>query len=149
MGFLVKIVKTGLWVGAGITAYQATKKTKSENGSVTVDGFVRNFTDQAIENSKMVVDTVKSKMNGSKNDYRVSEEEENGYTYTDAEPPKDTVNEVFETMKDKAPEVIEKVQNFVTDVRDNAPEYKAKAQEFVEDVKEAAKKAIDGDEKKQ
>jgi uncharacterized protein YjbJ (UPF0337 family) len=35
----------------------------------------------------------------------------------------------------------------VEDIRENAPEYKAKAQEFVEDVKEAAKKALDKDDK--
>ena len=50
-------------------------------------------------------------------------------------------------MKEKAPEVIDKVQDFVEDLRENAPEYKAKAQEFVGDVKEAAKKALDKNDK--
>ena len=61
--------------------------------------------------------------------------------------PEDKVNEVIETVKEKAPEVIEKVQDIVEDIRENAPEYKARAQEFVEDVKEAAKKALDKDDK--
>ena len=143
MGILSKIVKTGLVVGASITAYQATQKTKRENGAIDADSLMRNFKDQAVENSKLVVDTVKSKLGTTGGDYRVSDEGENGYTYVDAEPVEDKVSEVFETMKEKAPEVIDKVQDFVEDLRENAPEYKAKAQEFVEDVKEAAKKAMD------
>ena len=144
MGLLSKLVKTGLAVGAGITAYQATQKAKQENGTVDADSFIRNFKDQAKENSKLVVDTVKSKLGGQ---YRVSDEGENGYTYVDAEPVEDKVSDVFETMKEKAPEVIDKVQDFVEDLRENGPEYKAKAQEFVEDVKEAAKKALDKSDK--
>ena len=62
MGLLSKLVKTGLAVGAGITAYQATQKAKQENGTVDADSFIRNFKDQAKENSKLVVDTVKSKL---------------------------------------------------------------------------------------
>ena len=89
----------------------------------------------------------KSKLGGQSGDYRVSDEGENGYTYVDAEPVEDKVSDVFETMKEKAPEVIDKVQDFVGDLRENAPEYKAKAQEFVEDVKEAAKKALDKNDK--
>lgn len=147
MGFLSKIVKTGLVVGASITAYQATQKTRRENGTVDADSLVRNLKDQALENSKLVVDTVKSKLGGQNGEYRVSDEGENGYTYVDGEPAGDKVSEVFETMKEKAPEVIDKVQDFVEDLRDNAPEYKAKAQEFVEDVKEAAKKAMDKNDK--
>ena len=147
MGLLSKLVKTGLAVGAGITAYQATQKAKQENGTVDADSFIRNFKDQAKENSKLVVDTVKSKLGGQSGDYRVSDEGENGYTYVDAEPVEDKVSGVFETMKEKAPEVIDKVQDFVEDLRENGPEYKAKAQEFVEDVKEAAKKALDKNDK--
>ena len=156
MGLISKLLKTGLTIGA----------------------LVRNFKDQAIENTKIVADTVKSQLAGkpaeTKGDYRVSDEGENGYTYVDAKPaegeakpadkqakpadkqdkpedkqakPEDKVNEVLETVKEKAPEVIEKVQDIVEDIRENAPEYKAKAQEFVEDVKEAAKKALDKDDK--
>lgn len=153
MGLISKMLKTGLTLGALVTAYQATMKTKKETGSVDANTFVRNFKDQAIENTRIVADTVKSQLAGTKGDYRVSDEGENGYTYVDAEPadseakPEDKVNEVFETMKEKAPEVIEKVQDIVEDIRENAPEYKAKAQEFVEDVKEAAKKALDKDDK--
>ncbi len=164
MGLISKLLKTGLTIGALVTAYQATQKTKKETGTVDANTFVRNFKDQAIENTKIVADTVKSQLAGkpaeSKGDYRVSDEGENGYTYVDAKPaegeakpadkqakPEDKVNEVLETVKEKAPEVIEKVQDIVEDIRENAPEYKAKAQEFVEDVKEAAKKALDKDDK--
>ena len=147
MGFLSKLIKTGLAVGAGITAYQATQKARQENGTVDADSFIRNFKDQAKENSKLVVDSVKSRLGGQSGEYRVSDEGENGYSYVDAEPVGDKVSEVFETMKEKAPEVIDKVQDFVEDLRENGPEYKAKAQEFVEDVKEAAKKALDKDDK--
>lgn len=164
MGLISKLLKTGLTIGALVTAYQATQKTKKETGTVDANTFVRNFKDQAIENTKIVADTVKSQLAGkpaeSKGDYHVSDEGENGYTYVDAKPaegeakpadkqakPEDKVNEVLETVKEKAPEVIEKVQDIVEDIRENAPEYKAKAQEFVEDVKEAAKKALDKDDK--
>ena len=147
MGFLSKIIKTGIAAGAGITAYQAAQKAKRENGSVDADSFIRNFKDQAKENSKLVVDTVKSKIGGQNGEYRVSDEGENGYTYVDAEPVEDKVNDVFESMKEKAPEVIDKVQDFVEDLRENGPEYKARAQGFVEDVKEAAKKAMDKGDK--
>lgn len=148
MGFISKIVKTGLAIGAGITAYQASQKAKRETGgSVDADSFLRNFKDQAIENSKLVVDTVKSSLSGQSGDYRVSEKGENGYTYVDAEPVENKVNDVIETVKEKAPEVIDKVQDIVEDLRENGPAYKAKAQEFVEDVKEAAKKALDKDDK--
>jgi len=164
MGLISKLLKTGLTIGALVTAYQATQKTKKETGTIDADAFVRNFKDQAIENTKIVADTVKSQLAGkpaeSKGDYRVSDEGENGYTYVDAKPaegeakpadkqakPEDKVNEVLETVKEKAPEVIEKVQDIVEDIRENAPEYKARAQEFVEDVKEAAKKALDKDDK--
>ena len=178
MGLISKLLKTGLTIGALVTAYQATQKTKKETGTIDADAFVRNFKDQAIENTKIVADTVKSQLAGkpaeTKGDYRVSDEGENGYTYVDAKPaegeakpadkqakpadkqakpedkqakPEDKVNEVIETVKEKAPEVIEKVQDIVEDIRENAPEYKARAQEFVEDVKEAAKKALDKDDK--
>ena len=178
MGLISKLRKTGLTIGALVTAYQATQKTMKETGTIDADAFVRNFKDQAIENTKIVADTVKSQLAGkpaeTKGDYRVSDEGENGYTYVDAKPaegeakpadkqakpsdkqakpedkqakPEDKVNEVLETVKEKAPEVIEKVQDIVEDIRENAPEYKAKAQEFVEDVKEAAKKALDKDDK--
>jgi len=165
MGLISKLLKTGLTIGALVTAYQATQKTKKETGTVDANTFVRNFKDQAIENTKIVADTVKSRLAGkpaeTKGGYRVSDEGENGYTYVDAKPAEkdakpaaeeakpaeDKVNEVIETVKEKAPEVIEKVQDIVEDIRENAPEYKAKAQEFVEDVKEAAKKALDKDDK--
>ena len=165
MGLISKLLKTGLTIGALVTAYQATQKTKKETGTIDADACVCNFKDQAIENTKIVADTVKSQLAGkpaeTKGGYRVSDEGENGYTYVDAKPAEkdakpaaeeakpaeDKVNEVIETVKEKAPEVIEKVQDIVEDIRENAPEYKARAQEFVEDVREAAKKALDKDDK--
>ena len=170
MGLISRILKTGLVLGAVVTAAQAASKSVKKDGTINKNTFVKNFKQQAMENGKYVVDTVKSQLAGQDGGYKVDSEGENGYTYVDAEPTKeapaepaaeptkeapaepakqgDAVDEVFETMKEKAPEVIGKVQDFVEDVRDNAPEYVAKAQEFVEEAKEAVKKAIDNlDEK--
>ena len=145
MGLITSLIKLGLVAGASVTAYQASEKTKQETGAVKADEFVRNFKDLAVSNSKLVVDTVKARVGKGDSGYRYSDEGENGYTYVDAEPAedKDKVAEVFETMKEKAPEVIGKVQDFVEDLREHAPEYKEKAQDFVEDVKDAAKKVMD------
>ena len=145
MGLITSLIKLGLVAGASVTAYQASEKTKQETGAVKADEFVRNFKDLAVSNSKLVVDTVKAKVGKGNSGYRYSDEGENGYTYVDAEPAedKDKVAEVFETMKEKAPEVIGKVQDIVEDLRERAPEYKEKAQDFVEDVKDAAKKVMD------
>ena len=143
MGLISSLIKLGLVAGASVTAYQASEKTKLENGAVKADEFVRNFKDQAVVNSRLVVDAVKAKVGKGEQGYRYSEDGENGYTYVDAEPAEDKVNEVFETMKEKAPEVIGKVQDIVEDLREKAPEYKEKAQEIVENVKDAAKKAMD------
>ena len=170
MGLISRVLKTGLVLGAVVTAAQAASKSIKKDGTINKNTFIKNFKEQAMENGKYVVDTVKSQLAGQDGGYKVDSEGENGYTYVDAEPAKETpaepaaeptkeapaepakqgdvVDEVFETMKEKAPEVIGKVQDFVEDVRDNAPEYVAKAQEFVEEAKEAVKKAIDNlDEK--
>ena len=170
MGLISKVLRTGLVLGAVVTAAQAASKSIKKDGTINKNTFIKNFKEQAMENGKYVVDTVKSQLAGQDGGYKVDSEGENGYTYVDAEPVKETpaepaaeptkeapaepakqgdvVDEVFETMKEKAPEVIGKVQDFVEDVRDNAPEYVAKAQEFVEEAKEAVKKAIDNlDEK--
>ena len=93
-----------------------------------------------------VVDTVKSKVGGGAGEYRYSDKGENGYAYPDADAP-DKVTEVFESMKEKAPEVIGKVQDIVEDLREKAPEYKEKAQNIAETVKDAAKKIIDENKK--
>jgi hypothetical protein len=143
MGVISKMIKTCFAIGAGITAYQASQKTKKETGSMTGETFSRNFMDQAKVNAKCVVDFLKEKLGKQSDGYRVSDKGENGYTYVGGEPAEDKVSKVFETMKEKAPEVIGKVQDFVEDVRENAPEYKEKAKVFVEDVKEAVKKAVD------
>ena len=148
MGLISSLVKLGLVAGASITAYQASEKTKQETGGLKGDAFVKNFKDLAVQNSKLVVDSVKGKVSGKQDgEYRYSDKGENGYTYEDAEPAGDKVSEIFEGMKEKAPEVIGKVQDFVEDVRERAPEYKAKAQTFVDGVKDAAKKALDDDKK--
>ena len=152
MGIISSLIKLGLVAGASITAYQASEKAKQETGAVKGDAFLKNFKDLAVQNSKLVVDAVKSMVGGKQDGgYRYSDKGENGYTYVDAEPAEDKagdkVNEVFEGMKEKAPEVIGKVQDFVEDVREHAPEYKEKAQTFVEGVKDAAKKALDDNKK--
>ena len=156
MGIISSLIKLGLVAGASITAYQASEKAKQETGAVKGDAFVKNFKDLAVENTRLVVDAVKSMVGGKQDGgYRYSDKGENGYTYVDAEPAEDKpgdkvgdkVNEVFEGMKEKAPEVIGKVQDFVEDVREHAPEYKEKAQTFVEGVKDAAKKALDDNKK--
>ena len=152
MGIISSLIKLGLVAGASITAYQASEKAKQETGAVKGDAFVKNFTDLAVQNTKLVVDSVKSMVGGKQDGgYRYSDKGENGYTYVDAEPAEDKagdkVNEVFEDMKEKAPEVIGKVQDFVEDMRERAPEYKEKAQTFVEGVKDAAKKAMDDSKK--
>ena len=156
MGIISSLIKLGLVAGASITAYQASEKAKQETGAVKGDAFVKNFKDLAVENTRLVVDAVKSMVGGKQDGgYRYSDKGENGYTYVDAEPADDKgadkggdkVNEIFEGMKEKAPEVIGKVQDFVEDVREHAPEYKEKAQTFVEGVKDAAKKAMDDSKK--
>ena len=143
MGLITSLIKLGLVAGASVTAYQASEKTKQETGAVKADEFVRNFKDLAVSNSKLVVDTVKAKVGKGDSGYRYSDEGENGYTYVDAEPAEDKVNEVFETMKEKAPEVIGKVQDIVEDLREKAPEYVEKAKDFVDNVKDAMDKKDD------
>ena len=143
MGVISKMIKTCFAIGAGITAYQASQKTKKETGSMTGETFSRNFLDQAKVNVKLVADFIKEQLaKQDESGYRVSDKGENGYTYEDGEPAEDVVDKAFEFAKEKAPEVIDKVQDIVQDLRENAPEYKARAMEFVEDVKEAAKKAM-------
>ena len=150
MGLISTLIKAGLVAGASITAYQASEKSKDDAGKFQSDAFVKNFKDLAVSNSKLVVDAVKAKVGGTKADggYRVSDEGENGYSYPDAEEKaEDKVADLFEDMKEKAPEVIGKVQDLVEEIRDRAPEYMDKAQDLVENVKEAAKKVIDENKK--
>lgn len=168
MGLISSLLKASLIAGAGITAYQASEKTKKETGKVKRKAFLKNFKELAAKNAKLVIDSVKSSLGLEQGGYRYSDSGENGYSYSapkaeaeeapkadaentpksEAENTGDKVNEVFETMKEKAPEVIGKVQDFVEDVREHAPEYKEKAQAFVEGVKDAAKKAFDDSDKK-
>ena len=147
MGFLSKLVRLGLLAGVTITAFQASEKSKKKNGKIDAEAFVKNLKEQAVSNSKLVVDTLKSSVGAKPADgeYRVSDEGENGYSYPDSKG--DKVTEIFEDMKEKAPEVIGKVQDFVEDLREKAPLYKEKAQNIVESVKEAAKTPSDEDKK--
>lgn len=168
MGMICKLIKTGLVIGLGITAYQASQKTKRETGSASGDTFGHNFMDQSIVNAKLVADTVKSfskesggtggsakgkkagtrgSAKGKKGGTRSSAKGKKNGTRGSAEPAEDVISKTFETMKEKAPEVIDKVQVIVEDLRDNAPEYKEKAKVFIEDVSKAAKKALDKDDK--
>ena len=50
MGIISGLIKNGLKIGALITAYQASQKTKRETGSLIGETFWRNFMGQAIEN---------------------------------------------------------------------------------------------------
>ncbi|MDO5000555.1 MAG: ROK family protein [Bacteroidales bacterium] len=87
MGIISSLIKLGLIAGASITAYQASEKAKQETGTVKGDAFVKNFTDLAVQNTKLVVDSVKSMVGGKQDGgYRYSDKGENGYTYVDAEP---------------------------------------------------------------
>lgn len=97
MGFLSKLIKTGLVLGTVYTAYQASEKTKRENGGFKADEFIRNFKDQATENSKFVVDSVKSTISGQNSDYTVSDKGENGYAYQDAAPKAEEAPKADET----------------------------------------------------
>lgn len=144
MGIISALIKAGLVAGASITAYQASEQSKAEEGRVTADSFARNFKDQAVVNSKLVVDAVKSKLGSAKGGYTVSDEGENGYKYPDS--AEDKVTEIFEDMKEKAPDVIGKVQDIVEDVRDKAPEVMEKAQVVIDGVKDVAKKLKDKDD---
>ena len=149
MGVITRLIKTCVAIGAGITAFQASQKTRKETGSMTGETFSRNFLDQAKVNVKLVADFIKGQLaKQNESGYRVSDKGENGYAYEDEEPTGDVVDKAFEIAKEKAPEVIDKVQDIVEDLRENAPEYKARAMEFVEDVKEAAKKAMAESDKK-
>lgn len=62
MGLIGNLVKTAVVLGVGYTAYQAYEKSRQESKSVTTDSFLKNFKDQAAVNSKIVVDTVKEKL---------------------------------------------------------------------------------------
>ena len=144
MGLISTLIKAGLVAGASITAYQASEQSKADEGRVTADTFVKNFKDQAVVNSKLVVDSVKAKVGGVTKGYTVSDKGENGYAYPGS--AEDKVTEIFEDMKEKAPEVIGKVQDIVEDVRDKAPEVMDKAQTVIDGIKDTAKKLKDNDD---
>ena len=88
MGLISRVLKTGLVLGAVVTAAQAASKSVKKDGTINKNTFVKNFKQQAMENGKYVVDTVKSQLAGQDGGYKVDSEGENGYTYVDAEPVK-------------------------------------------------------------
>ena len=57
-----KLIRNGLAIAAGITAYQAAQKTRLETGSFYGDTFGRNFKDQLMANAKLVADIVRTKL---------------------------------------------------------------------------------------
>ena len=66
MGIISGLIKDGLKIGALITAYQASQKTKRETGSLIGETFWRNFMGQAIENIMFLVGTVKKQSSRNK-----------------------------------------------------------------------------------
>ena len=66
MGIISGLIKDGLKIGALITAYQASQKTRRETGSLIGETFWRNFMGQAIENIKFLVGAVKKQGGRSK-----------------------------------------------------------------------------------
>ena len=57
-----KLIRNGLAIAAGITAYQAAQKTRLETGSFYGDTFGRNFKDQLMANAKLVADVIRTKL---------------------------------------------------------------------------------------
>jgi len=108
MGFLSKLIKTGLVLGTVYTAYQASEKTKKQTGGFKAEEFIQNFKDQAAENSKMVVDAVKAQLTGEDSGYTVSDKGENGYAYQDAAPKAEEAPKADEAPKaEEAPKADE------------------------------------------
>ena len=66
MGIISGLIKNGLKIGALITAYQASQKTKRETGSLIGETFWRNFMGQAIENIMFLVGAVKKQSSRNK-----------------------------------------------------------------------------------
>ena len=62
MGFISKLIKTGLALGAAYTAYQAAEKTRVETGSYTGETFGLNFMKQAGLNAGLVAESVKAQL---------------------------------------------------------------------------------------
>ena len=80
-----KLIRNGLAIVAGITAYQAAQKTRLETGSFYGDTFGRNFKDQLIANAKLVADIVRTKL-GQQSAGAVCEVSRNVDDRADAEP---------------------------------------------------------------
>ena len=80
-----KLIRNGLAIAAGITAYQAAQKTRLETGSFYGDTFGRNFKDQLMANAKLVADVIRTKLS-QQSVCAVPEEGGNGGCRADAEP---------------------------------------------------------------
>jgi len=80
-----KLIRNGLAIAAGITAYQAAQKTRLETGSFYGDTFGRNFKDQLMANAKLVADIVRTKL-GQQSAGAVCEVSRNVDDRADAEP---------------------------------------------------------------
>ena len=83
-----KLIRNGLAIAAGITAYQAAQKTRLETGSFYGDTFGRNFKDQLMANAKLVADIVRTKL-GQQSAGAVCEVSRNVDDRADAEPAVD------------------------------------------------------------
>lgn len=128
MGRIFKLIRNGLVIAAGITAYQAAQKTRLETGSFYGDTFERNFKDQLMANAKLVADTVKSKL-GWQSAGTVAEEGKNSGDRADAAPAGDKAKaqESAETVKEAVKAVVKKVEKKV--------KKKAKKKATVKEVK--------------
>ena len=85
-----KLIRNGLAIAAGITAYQAAQKTRLETGSFYGDTFGRNFKDQLMANAKLAADFVRTKLS-RQSVGALPEESGNGGNRADAEPAEDKV----------------------------------------------------------
>ena len=83
-----KLIRNGLAIAAGITAYQAAQKTRLETGSFYGDTFGRNFKDQLMANAKLVADIVRTKFSRQRVG-ALPEESEKGGNRAVAEPAVD------------------------------------------------------------
>ena len=95
-----KLIRNGLAIAAGITAYQAAQKTRLETGSFYGDTFGRNFKDQLMANAKLVADVIRTKLS-QQSVCAIPEEGGNGGCCADAEPAVDKamVRESAESVK--------------------------------------------------
>ena len=112
-----RALSTAVVIGGLVTAYQASETTKKQGGSFTWDKFVPNFKTQAAQNIRLVGGAGKAlagKYFGLFTDSKAGKKS--------AVPENKTAKQVYETVKTVAPDVVEKVEDYVEDVKKNAPE---------------------------